>query len=110
MAISLFVSSSPDSEVRVSLNNKIFYLTLKFSTREQGWYLGMLDVNRNTILSGVKLQFGSIPTKTISDVIDGNIYVVNNDESMEPLGRNNLGQELKYELVYLTKTEEAEVF
>lgn len=110
MAVSLFVSKAADSETRISLNNKIFYLTLKFSTREQGWYLGMLDVNRNIILSGVKLQFGSIPTKTISDIIDGNIYVINNDDSTEPLGRNNLGQQLKYELVYLTKTEEAEVF
>ena len=106
--ISLFVDSSASSISRVSLNNTIYYIKMSFSTREQSWYLTLLDVNRNNILTGKKLQFGVSPTADlINNPLGGNLYILKNTESKVELGRNNFGQDLDYSLVYLTSLEES---
>ena len=63
-----------------------------------------------SISTGVKLCYGVIPTIKISDVLNGNIYIVNTTDSKDDIGRNNLGQGLQYQLVYLTLEEELEIF
>lgn len=85
---------------------------MRWNTREGAWYLDMLDVNKVIIpyMEGVKLTFGTIPTlKLTPDIIGGNLYIINNDNNRDELGRNNFGQGKKYELVYLSITEELEL-
>lgn len=113
MAQSVFISNESYSETRISLNNKIFYITLRWNTREGAWYMDLLDVNKQILpfMEGVKLTFGTIPTlKLTPDVLGGNLYITNNDNSLDEIGRNNFGQGKKYELVYLSIAEELELF
>ena len=111
MAQSIFISSDSYSEVRISLNNIILYIVLRWNGREGAWYLDLLDVNKSVIIEGVKLCFGSVVTeKLTNNPLGGNLYIINNDDSKDELGRNNFGQDKKYQLVYLTNTEELELF
>lgn len=111
MALSIFVPTEAHSETRISLNNQIFYSVMKWNTREASWYFSLLDVNKNTLMDGVKLCFGVCATSKLSNnPLGGNIYIVNSTDSVEDLGRNNFGQGLKYEFVYLTNSEESGVF
>lgn len=110
MAQSLFVSSESFSETRITLDNKIFYLVLRWNTREGAWYLDLLDVNKTILTEGNKVVFGSSPTFKLSrTVLNGNLYVYNTDDSKASLGRDNFGQGKKYELIYLTTQEELDL-
>jgi hypothetical protein len=107
MAVSLYISPNPHSETRISLNNTIFYIIFKYSTREDSWYFTLLDVNKNVLHGGVKVTYGSVLTERLpNSVLAGNLYVVKNKDATESLGRFNFGQDLLYELVYLTTVEE----
>lgn len=110
MAVSIYVPSNAHSETRVTLNNQVFYIELKWNTRETAWYFSLYDVNKISISTGVKLCYGVVPTRKISDTLNGNIYIVNTTDSKDDIGRNNLGQGLQYQLVYLTLDEELEIF
>lgn len=108
MALSLFVPEDGFTETRVSLNNQIFYYILKWNTREGAWYFSLLDVNKNTLMEGRKVCRGVCLTKDLdNNPMDGNLYIYNTDSGLDDLGRNNLGQNKKYLLLYLTTAEEA---
>jgi hypothetical protein len=105
--ISLYIDTSSSFISRVSLDNAIYYVKLSFSTREQSWYLTLLDVSRKVITEGVKLQFGVSPTRHLIDnPLNGNLYISRSSSRVGALGRNNFGQDLDYSLVYITSAEE----
>lgn len=105
--LSLFVSPESSSITRISLNNTIFYLKLVWSTREESWYFSLLDVDKDYIIQGVKLTFGVSPTTKIEvSPLGGNLYILKAQDTTVDLGRNNFGQGLAYELIYLTTSEE----
>lgn len=106
---SLFISQNASSSVRVSIENSIYYVDLNFSTREQSWYFTLKDVNRFDLVSGVKLQWGTSPTlNLVEKPFSGNFYVIRNNTTLEPIGRNNLSQTGDYSLVYVSLLEEIE--
>lgn len=105
--LSLFVSSESSSITRITLNNTVFYLKLVWSTREESWYFSLLDVDKDYIIQGVKLTFGVSPTTKIEvNPLGGNLYILKTQDTTEVIGRNNFGQGLAYELIYLTTSEE----
>lgn len=105
--LSLFVSPESSSVSRVSLNNTIFYIELVWSTRESSWYFSLLDVDKEYIIQGVKLTFGVSPTTKIEvNPLGGNLYILKTQDTTEDIGRNNFGQGLAYELIYLSTSEE----
>lgn len=105
--ISFQIPPESSSTQRVTINNVIFYVQLDFSTKEQSWYFTLLDVSRNTLLSGRKIQFGvSVTAHTNITQLAGNIYVLKAKDTSDVLGRNNFGQDLAYELVWLSTQEE----
>ena len=106
---SLFISQSPSSVTRISIENSIYYLNLNFSTREKAWYCSLFDINRKSLVEGVKLQFGVSPTSNIVDKpFSGNLYIIKNNTTPDPLGRNNFSQRGGYSLVYVSLLEEIE--
>ena len=106
--ISFDIPPESSSIQRVTINNVIFYIQLDFSTREQSWYFTLLDVSRNTLLSGRKIQFGvSVTAHANITQLAGNIYVLKAKDTADVLGRNNFGQDLAYELVWLSTQEES---
>lgn len=105
--ISFQIPPESSSIQRVTINNIIFYIQLDFSTREQSWYFTLLDVSRNTLLSGRKIQYGvSVTAHAEISSLAGNIYIYRTKDTSEDLGRNNFGQDLDYEMIWLSTSEE----
>ena len=92
---------------RVNIDNQIFNIQLSFNSRDEAWYIDIFDINSTALLQGQKLQWGSFTSKKflIPELLSGDFYIFKTDFRDEKLGRNNLGVDKLYQLVYLTDVE-----
>lgn len=108
--ISFQIPPDSSSVQRVTISNVIFYIKLDWSVREEAWYFTLMDVQRKHLVSGRKLQFGTSPTARYTiPSLGGNIYVRKAKDTDLPLGRRNFGQDLDYQLVWISIAEEIEL-
>ena len=99
---SLFVSNDASSITRVTINNIIYFIELKYSTREDSWYFTLLDTDKRILIQGVKITFGVPITKHwLNNTMAGEIYLMRTRDSKDKLSRNNFGQGKLFELVYI---------
>lgn len=105
----LFINNSntPYSEQRVILGNSIHTFIFKYNSRNESWYLTLLDSSgQNEILSGIKLEPNqALTNRYILEDFSGILVClrVNNDYS--PLSLDNLGRGKAYRLAWLSEEE-----
>ena len=99
------------SEKRVSLNSKTFFFTYEFNDRTSRWYLSISDQDNNPIHNGMALvEDGPITLhlSELNEALGGFLFIVQQRETDQPCGRNNLGVGKDYELVYMSFKESNE--
>lgn len=98
--------SSARSRYKVILPNGSFEFKQRFNTRTQSWYLDIATIEGTIIVKGRKmLQNAWLVTKEKHLFEDSNLAVVGYDNPSEPLGRNNLGSDKAYRLIYYTRED-----
>jgi len=110
MAVKIKIENNTYFEQDVVLSGQSLLLELKFNTSDEAWYLTVSDPSSNPIMAGLKIM----PNQNITGrypylegLPSGNIWCLRVQQSKEPLGRDNLGFDKIYELVWLTSEEEA---
>lgn len=106
MAIKIPVPTTSWASSLVTLGGKEYDLTFSFNSYDQRWRFDLYQAGDPVILGVTIIESQSLLSKYIlDDFSHGDIYCVRFLDSIEPAGRDNLGFNKPYELVYLTNTE-----
>lgn len=112
MALIIKVPESAWHTQDIVLNGVTFNMVLKFNTRDASWYVDLLDANQQVILYGLKVMPNQSLTGRFSyltTIPDGNLWCLRRKRDFSPIGRDNLGVDNTYELIWLSSEEEREL-
>ena len=106
MAISISVPDSAWSSQSVTMGGVDYTITLTWNERDSRWRLS-LSKGSTLIVSGLKLvENQSLLFRYIlADFSHGDIFVLRAKQDGQFVGRDNLGIQKAYELVYYTNEE-----
>lgn len=103
-----FQSTSASYTIEANLNNEAFKLNFTWNQRESSWYMDILDIDENHILSGIKLvssyllirQYNAIP-----NLPKGDFYIVdlNDDPDTGNVSFDEFGK--RFQLIFYTEEE-----
>ncbi len=91
-----------------TLNGSSYNLTFRWNEVRNRWKLDIYDSSFNPVLLGITLIEGQNLTgyySYASKVMDGFLFIAKLTNSDEPVGRNNIGINKTYELVYVSNDE-----
>lgn len=111
MAVLIKVPDSPWSSQRITLKGESFLFVLKFNTRNESWYLDIQTTLEEAIVSGIKIMPNQNLTyrqKYKTSLPDGNLWCIRGKNDFSDIGRDNLGIDETYELMWLSTEEEEE--
>jgi hypothetical protein len=111
MAVLIKVPDSPWSSQRIPLKGETFLFVFKFNTRDESWNLDIQTTLENPIISGIKImpnQNLTFRQKYKTQLPSGNLWCIRSKNNFSPIGRENLGIDKTYELMWLTPEEEEE--
>ena len=103
------IPNSPESTQILSLSGVEYNLRLTFNTADKHWRLDIRDLDSNEIVSGLKIMPNQNLTwryKYLENMPAGNIYCIRQKNDFSAVGRDNLGVDKTYTLVYLTEAED----
>jgi len=97
------------SDIGVSLSGDRYTFTFRYNERADRWHVDIKNSDDIFIVTGLRLVEGLSPTifLELQGLTEGFIYIVEMEETEEQAGRDNLGIDKTYELVY-TQYEELE--
>lgn len=107
MALVINTPKTPYTDFTTTLSGTTYQLNLRWNGRAESWYLDIATSNGVVIRKGAKL-LPKVPliVKNKSMFPDGNLFVVKSIEGYsEPVGRDNLGKDSPYSLIFLTNQE-----
>lgn len=106
MPIKLPVPEVAYSTTEVSLGGLSYSITYSFNEVDNRWRFDLYLLQEPVIL-GVKVMEGQslLARYLLDNFSHGDIYCLRFEDDGEDVGRNNLGIDLPYELVYLTNEE-----
>lgn len=106
MPVVLPTPTTANETHRVSLNNTLYDLTYTFNLRDSRWRIS-LSLQGETFISGIKVMENQLLLEqfVLEEFITGDIFCVRNKDDGDPVGRDNLGLNKAYELLYLTQEE-----
>ncbi len=104
-ALKINIPDLSESEIEVSLSGEKYTFRYHFSTVEQVYYLDIY-YQETLVIAGLKLLDGVIITgKYDLPLFDnGFLLVAKLKETSEKSGRDNIGIDKAYELIYITNT------
>ena len=91
-----------------TLNGEAYNLTFRWSEVKNRWKLDIYDASFNPVLLGITLIEEQDLTgyySYASKVMDGFLFIAKMTNTTELVGRNNLGLNKDYELVYVSNNE-----
>lgn len=108
--LEIVVPDSAWSQQQITLGGDTFNIVFKFNNRDKGWRFDLFDLDDNEIISGIKIMPDQSLIEryksTITSLPTGAIMCVKVKESdLTELGRNNLGVDKTYRLLWLTDAE-----
>lgn len=92
----------------VVLGSKTYTLLFKYNSQDKAWYISILDTSRNPLISGIKVmpnQNLTKPYEYLNVLKGGHIWCRRSKLTGEPLGRDNFGVGLSYELLWISSEE-----
>lgn len=102
-------SSTPYSEQRVTLGNSSYVLVFKYNSRNDSWYITLLDSSAQVeIISGVKLEPNqAVTNRYILEDFAGVLVCLRVSNDYSPLSFSNLGRGKVYRLAWVSEEEAA---
>lgn len=106
MPLSISIPTSPSERSTVTLSGVEYEFFFNFNTRDSRWRLS-ISINGKLLVSSIKLVESQnlLGRYILEDFSHGNLFCIRFKEDGLPVGRNNLGIDKAYELVYLTNQE-----
>ena len=115
MATNIKLGGNPYEEKLITLNGDSYYLTVMYNSSDDvnndgngAWYFDIADRNKTEIISGIKI----IPSQnltskylSLSSSLGGDLWCVNVKDDTADIGRDNLGENKKFRLWYISNTE-----
>lgn len=104
------VPDAPESTQTLSLSGVEYNIRLTFNTVDKHWRLDIRDLDLNEIVSGLKVMPNQNLTwryRYIESMPAGSIYCMRQKNDFSDVGRDNLGVDKTYVLIYLTETEDS---
>lgn len=106
--ILIHTPNTAHSEQRITLDGVAYVIEYKFNVRNNGWYINLYNSSKTTeYISGVKLTPNqNLTGRYVTDALsNGDIWCARMKNDNEDLGRNNLGIDKSYTLVYFSDDE-----
>ena len=101
--IRIKVPSTPNTEIQVPLDGRLYDLHFTYNNTTKRWYLSIY-YNGSLIAGSLKVvEYVNLINKVNPAVLDGGLYVVKFQQTEEPCSRDNFGIGKAYELVYLLR-------
>lgn len=96
---------------RVTLGGTLYNFKYQYNTRDQRWRLSITDSTGVDVMSGLKLMENQLLLERYNtpNFSHGDLYCLRSKQTDNPVGRDNLGYGLEYELAYLTNEEVLEL-
>lgn len=112
MSFSIRVPDSAFHTQSINIDNTAYNITFKYNTSDNSWYFTLEDIDSGSLIADTKVMpnqnlTGRFPT--YNPLPNGNIWCFRFSNNYSPIGRNNLGIDKTYELIYLTFEEEVEL-
>lgn len=100
-------ADSSYSEQRVTLGTSSYNIVFKYNSRNESWYLNLSTSDgQESILEGIKIMPNqSLTSRYLLPDFEGTLFCIRDKNDPTPLGRNNLGRDKTYRLVWLTEEE-----
>lgn len=103
------VPESAYESQEVVLGNTTYNLLFKYNTSDSSWYLEVRNSSLNRLLPDLKI----VSNQNLTSVYDytkalpnGNLWCRRSKVTQEPITRDNFGEGLSYELLWITSQEE----
>ena len=91
---------------RLALGANSYVIVFRFNSKDKAWYFDLYSDSNALIKGGVKVMPDqSLLLRYLLDEFDGDIVCQRVNNTVEELGRNNLGIGKDYELVYFSQEE-----
>ncbi len=90
------------------IGSQTFNLLFKYNASDAAWYITIRDTALNPLVAGIKVMPNQNLTRAYSYLNifeDGDIWCRRSSATRDPIGRNNLGVGLSYELVWISSQE-----
>ena len=106
MALFINIPDSANSEQLVTLGGLEYTFQSTFNSRDQRYRLS-ISQRGAVIIDNMKLMEGiTLTGKYDLPLFDhGELFVIKAESTEDPIGRNNVGFNKPYELLYLTRSE-----
>ena len=102
------VPSTAYESQEVVLGETTYNLLFKFNTEDQAWYISVRDASLNTLISDIKVM----PNQNLTEaynylglIPEGDLWCRRSKRTEAPVGRDNFGVGLSYELVWISSQE-----
>lgn len=105
------VPNAPYESEEVVLAKKTYNLLFKFNDSDKNWYITIRDTELNTLVAGIKVLPNQNLTRDyryLNIFSDGDIWCRRSKATRSPLGRDNFGVGLSYELLWISSQEAIE--
>lgn len=111
MASEIKIPNSAWHEQSISVSGDLIQIVFKFNTRDDSWYIDLLEDTGEGILYGIKVMPNQSLTGRYSyldSLPSGNLWCLRVKNDFSPINRNNLGIGEAYSLFWLSEEEEKE--
>jgi hypothetical protein len=106
MPIKLPVPNVSHAITQITLGGLEYTFTYDYNTRDERWRFDISLIDTPVILGVKVMENQSLLARYLLDDFDhGDVFCFRIEEDGNPVGRDNLGIDLPYELVYLTNAE-----
>lgn len=105
------IADSPFFNQDVLLAGTTYNLLFKFNDSDKSWYMTIRDSQKNSLVSGIKImpnQNLTLPYSYLNIFPDGDIWCLRLKNDFKPIGRDNLGINKTYELVWVSSEDTIE--
>ena len=112
MPIQIRVSESAYQEKLITINRQKMFITLSFNTRDNRWYIDLVDRNKDDIISGVKITPNKNLTGKYVDVhnlLGGDLVCVDTKVSGKDIEKDTFGTDKQFQLLYISNEEQEEL-
>lgn len=105
------VPSTAADVFNVSLGLNTYDFKFRFNSKDSRWYFDIYNSDSTALKLGVKvMENQSLLARYKLDNFEGDIICFRKSNTLAPVGFDNLGVGLDYELIYYTQAEIDEVF
>lgn len=108
MPVQIKVADNAYQSKLITLNGNSLFFTFTFNSRDQRWYVDVVDRNNTDIVNGVKILPAQDLTSKYIDLstsIGGYLFCIDTRQSGQDVTRLNFGTDKQFQFWYYTNKE-----